>query len=92
MLTPPPWHPGADFLVFFSFLMRMHPYTYLCPPARLSACPSQLALGKDDINAHPLRPMSYWLSYSDLDKSGIFYKDTNFSSQKQLWDFFLWLT
>jgi hypothetical protein len=20
------------------FWMRMHPYTYLCPPARLSAC------------------------------------------------------
>ena len=47
--------------------MRMHPYTYLCPPvclpARLPVCPFQLALGKDDINAHPLRPMSYWLLY-----------------------------
>ena len=36
--------------------MRMHPYTYLCLAARLS----QLALSKDDIYAHPLRPMSYW--------------------------------
>ena len=52
------------------FWMHMHPYTYLCPPARLSACPfahlpacpSQLASIKDDIHAHPLRPMSYWFS------------------------------
>jgi hypothetical protein len=29
------------------------------PSARLS----QLALSKDDINAHPLRPMSYWLHF-----------------------------
>ena len=43
------------------FWMHMHPYTYLCPPARLAVCLSQLALSKDDINAHPLRPMSYWL-------------------------------
>ena len=28
----------------------------VCPLARLS----QLAFSKDDINAHPLRPMSYW--------------------------------
>jgi hypothetical protein len=40
----------------------MHPYTDLCPlPACLPACPFQLDLGKDDINAHPLQPMSYWL-------------------------------
>ena len=42
------------------FWMRMHPYTYLCLPVCPPVCLSQLALSKDDINAHPLRPMSYW--------------------------------
>jgi hypothetical protein len=48
------------------FWMHMHPYTNLCPPGRLPAWPSahlsQFAFSKDDINAHPLRPMSYWFS------------------------------
>jgi hypothetical protein len=41
-----------------------HASLYLLVPGRLSvrlpACLSQLALSKDDINAHPLQPMSYW--------------------------------
>ena len=42
------------------FWLRMHPYTYLCLSIHLPACPSELALSKDNINAHPLRPLSYW--------------------------------
>jgi hypothetical protein len=49
----------------FQFL-DAHASLYLlvpvCLPGCLAACLSQLALGKDDINAHPLRPMSYWFS------------------------------
>jgi hypothetical protein len=45
-------------------LLDAHASLYLLVPARLSAwlpgCLFQLALGNDDINAHPLRPMSYW--------------------------------
>ena len=36
-----------------------HASPYLLVPARLS----QLAFSKDNINAHPLRPMSYWFMY-----------------------------
>jgi hypothetical protein len=42
-----------------------HASLYLLVPGRLPVslpiCLSQLALCKDDINAHPLRPTSYWL-------------------------------
>ena len=45
----------------------MHTYTYLFPSVFPSACLpvrlSQLAFCKDDINSHPLRPMSYWFCY-----------------------------
>jgi hypothetical protein len=48
----------------FGFL-DAHASLYLLVPACLPAWPSarltQLALSKDDIDAHPLRPMSHWL-------------------------------
>ena len=39
-----------------------HASLYLLLTAWPSARLSQLALTKDDINAHPLQPMSYWFS------------------------------
>ena len=43
------------------WFLDAHASLYLLVPGCLSARLSQLALNKDDINAHPLRPMSYWL-------------------------------
>jgi hypothetical protein len=55
------------FLLFESILIFLDAHcacipilTCARPSACLPACPSQLALGKDNITAHPLRPMSYW--------------------------------
>jgi hypothetical protein len=62
-LPSSPSNRNPDFC--FYFWMHMHPYTYLCLPICLPVCLSQLALCKDDINAHPLRPMSYWLDQMD---------------------------
>ena len=38
-----------------------------CPPVRLS----QLASSKDNIHAHPLRPMSYWFANKNIEHSQI---------------------
>jgi hypothetical protein len=54
----------AEMILNLRSFLDEHASLYLLVPARLPVCPFQLALGKDDIKAHPLRPMSYWFNIS----------------------------
>ena len=71
----------CQFCLFYSTLLSenyfiancMHPYTYLCLPARPPVCPpvcphAQLASSKDDFHVHPLWSISYWFKHCNIHK------------------------